>query len=235
MTTRRTMIRNVLLVLRTTIVLFRSTAIRAAFNFTTCPAWYELQSDNVKNNFDVNKMFGTYYELAYHDYTQYPTCPFGPTCVRSVKRKETIPESPGFQIVDWFSIDCAGRGYPFPLRFNVTDTPGLFEGYVKDPPLWWKILEPGEVYPDVVVDFLEGEDGTYEWVIEFQCKYNRRGTGISFTGINFYSKRRNVSDAYMKNFLRAGRDRGLGVYMDKGFGTRTSSQTDCTYPDIPPV
>jgi hypothetical protein len=149
------------------------TVVQSEFNFTTCPAWFETQADKVKT-FDPNKFFGTYYELAFHDYTQYPTCPFGPKCIRSVKVKEPISESPGFQIVDWFSIDCAGSSYPFPLRFNLTSVPGYFEGYVQNPPLWWKILEPGEVYPDTVVDFLEDEKtGKYEWVIEFQCKVRR--------------------------------------------------------------
>lgn len=153
----------------TGITFFTSLAlIQGEFNFTTCPAWFELQAEKVKT-FDPSKFFGTYYELAFHDYTQYPTCPFGPKCIRSVKVKESIPENPGFQIVDWFSINCAGASYPFPLRFNLTNIPGYFEGYVKNPPLWWKILEPGEVYPDTVVDFLE-VDGVYEWVIEFQCK-----------------------------------------------------------------
>lgn len=42
------------------------------------------------------------------------------------------------------------------------------------------------------VDYLE-VDGVYEWVIEFQCHLNKKGTGISFTGINFYSRSRNAS------------------------------------------
>ena len=210
------------------------TFVKSEFNFTTCPAWFELQADKVKT-FDPSKFWGTYYELAYHDYTQYPTCPFGPKCIRSIKVKESIPEEPGFQIVDWFSINCAGASYPFPLRFNLTEIPGYFEGYVKDPPLWWKILEPGEVYPDTVVDFLE-VNGVYEWVIEFQCKYNRQHSKVSFTGINFYSRSRNVTQDYMDNMLQAARDRGLGVYMDKNFRTRTVYQGEkCTYPNIPNV
>lgn len=206
-----------------------------AFNYTVCPSAEEIQSEKVKSNFDMEKFFGTYYELAYHDYTQYPTCPLGPTCIRSVKRKEPIAAAPGYQVVDWFSLNCAGKGYPFPLRFNTTNTTGLLQGYVKDPPIWWKLLEPGDVYSDVVVDYLE-VDGKYEWVIEFQCKYNKRGSAISFIGINFYSRSRNVSKDYMDNFLQAARDRGLGMYMDKGFGTKTVDQgPDCKYPDIPPA
>merc|ERR1712087_729111 len=55
------------------------------FNGTRCPAYWEMQSDRVKNSFDVLKLAGFYYELAEHDYTQYPACPTGMRCVSSEK------------------------------------------------------------------------------------------------------------------------------------------------------
>jgi len=40
----------------------------------------------------------------------------------------------------------------------------------------------------------------------------------------------------MDTMLQAARDRGLGVYMDKSFGTRTVDQGEsCKYPSIPNV
>ena len=67
-------------------------------------------------------------------------------------------------------------------------------------------------------------------------QYNRQHSKISFTGINFYSRSRNVTQAYMDNMLKSARDRGLGVYMDANFGTRTVDQgPKCTYPNIPNV
>ena len=40
----------------------------------------------------------------------------------------------------------------------------------------------------------------------------------------------------MDNMLKSARDRGLGVYMDANFGTRTVDQgPKCTYPNIPNV
>ena len=56
-----------------------------AFNFTKCPASWELQTDRVKANFSLDHFAGTYYELALHDLTQYPACFTGPFCVRSIK------------------------------------------------------------------------------------------------------------------------------------------------------
>ena len=39
------------------------------FNLTTCPAWWELQTEKVKESFEIEKFEGTYYELALHDWT----------------------------------------------------------------------------------------------------------------------------------------------------------------------
>ena len=56
----------------------------ATFNFTTCPAYWEMQKPKYAETFDINKLVGHYYELALHDYTQYPTCP-KPSCIQSHK------------------------------------------------------------------------------------------------------------------------------------------------------
>lgn len=37
---------------------------------TRCPNAADIQSDYVKNHFNMTKFEGVYYELAYHDYTQ---------------------------------------------------------------------------------------------------------------------------------------------------------------------
>eukprot|EP00164_Ancoracysta_twista_P002566 GFYU01003419.1.p1 GENE.GFYU01003419.1~~GFYU01003419.1.p1 ORF type:complete len:193 (-),score=32.59 GFYU01003419.1:293-826(-) len=50
----------------------------AQFNFTKCPHPSEIQNPWVRDNFDMKKFEGNYYELAFHDYTQYPTCLTGP-------------------------------------------------------------------------------------------------------------------------------------------------------------
>ena len=57
---------------------------RAEFNFTTCPAPHEVMQPKVLKEFDMEKFVGSYFELALHDYTQYPTCP-DPSCVRTTK------------------------------------------------------------------------------------------------------------------------------------------------------
>ena len=41
---------------------------------------------------------------------------------------------------------------------------------------------------------------------------------VFFTGINFYARHYDVTDAYYNELIQAGRDAGLGVYMDHGEG-----------------
>lgn len=80
-----------------------------------------------------------------------------------------------------------------------------------------------------MVDCKLSEDGsTYDWIIEFQC--DEALGRILFTGINFYSRHEVVSDEYYNDFIAAGRARGLGVYMDAGFGLTKVKQGDtCWY------
>ena len=141
------------------------------FNNTLCPAWYELESEQMKD-FDINKFPGTYYELAFHDRTQYPTCPTKPACIRS--KKSWVPDvgDGKFQIKDEFTLGCAGKLYTEPLYFNTTNATGSLDGFLKkeDIPWWWKLFEPGSYYPDTIVDYqLNKETGDLDWVIEFQC------------------------------------------------------------------
>merc|ERR1719238_608118 len=84
------------------------------FNNTLCPAWYELQAPNMKN-FNMEKFPGTYYELAFHDRTQYPTCPSKPACIRSQKSWVADVEDGHSQIKDEFTLGCFGNLYTEPL------------------------------------------------------------------------------------------------------------------------
>ena len=202
---------------------------RATFNFTTCPASWELQSEQTMKDFDIKKLPGTYYELALHDYTQYPTCP-KLSCIRSVKSFTGV----GDQIKDDFTIQCFGHPYTVEYFFNTTEANGSLMGFLVDPPAIWKLLFGSDTkYPDTVVAFKESADGgQYDWVIEFQCRTQAgwvKGEHVGFTGINFYSRVQNPDASVLEEMLKAGRDAGLGVYMDASFGTRPVPQTDCGY------
>lgn len=201
-----------------------------SFNMSSCPAYYELQSESVARNFDIAKFPGTYYEVLFHDYTQFPTC-LSLSCVRSQKAMVHLDDNQA-QIVDTFTIGCFGAPFSLPLYFNATSNNGYFEGYLKNAPTWWKILEPGEFYPDTIVDFEEDpqDPGQYKWVIEFQCK-EATVLGhkfVSFTGINFYSKYYQVDENYLNNMVTRARAAGLGVYLDAGVGIRKMDFSNCT-------
>ncbi len=186
----------------------------ATFNYTSCPAPWELQSDLVKKSFNLTKFQGTYYELALHDYTQYPVCP-SPSCMRSHK----VVDYKLQQVNDTFDITCLGHNYPNHFSFNLTKTAGYFRGT-------WSFI-PGVLFPDTVVEVYENSDGVYEWIIEFQCveKLGR----MLFVGINWYCRESKVSDEYYENLLKVARSRGLGVYMDKGEGVSKVDQENCKY------
>lgn len=188
------------------------------FNFTKCPSASELQSERVKQSFSLEKFVGTYYELAFHDLTQYPACYTGPFCIRSIKALDTERQ----EINDTWSLGCV-RGSPInpynvPLRFNLTNQSGFFDG--------WSPLTGKTLYPDTVVDYKLSDDGThYEWVIEFQCE--EADNRVVFTGINFYARHYNVTEAYYDDLIQSGRDAGLGVYMDHGEGTALQYARSC--------
>ena len=181
--------------------------------YTKCPAAWELQSDAVKKTFNLTKFEGTYYELALHDYTQYPVCP-SPKCVQSNK----VVDYKLRQINDTFYINCMGHKYPNTFFFNLTDTPGQFNGT-------WTFV-PGILFPDTVVDVYENSD-VYEWIIEFQCveKLGR----VWFVGINWYCRKNIVTETYFENMMKAARARGLGFYMDSGEKVFVVEQKNCTY------
>jgi len=199
----------------------------AEFNFTTCPAYYETQNPKVATGYNISKMIGEFYELALHDYTQYPVCP-NPSCIRSVK--EFTPVGGGdFQIKDTFSLECFGsKPYELPYYFNKTAHNGFLNGFLIDPPAWWHLLGFDDQYPDTIIDYKEAADGgQYEWVIEFQCRQKQGGDKVKFTGFNFYSRYPQVSNATFNEMVQSARNQGLGVFLDAGFGLKQVPQDNC--------
>eukprot|EP00944_MAST-04C_sp_MAST-4C-sp1_P016021 g16021.t1 len=202
---------------------------QATFNFTTCPSSSELWATNkedprkVPRTFNMSKFAPAapggflYYELAFHDWTQKPSCPH-PKCITSKKMFDTKRK----QINDTFTIDCFGAKYSPALRFGLTDTPGELKG-------WWgnkfNITPQHGWIPDTIVDFILDPSGTYyDFVLELQCV--QKMNHVDFVGINFYSRQRNPGKAYIDRILQLARDRGLGVYMDSGFKVTIVDQSE---------
>lgn len=188
------------------------TTVVAEFNYTKCPAPWELQSDAVRQNFSLDKFAGSYYELALHDWTQYPICP-SPKCVHSHK----VVDYQQKMVNDTFTMVCLGIDFNIQFKFHFTNTTGFFLGKV--------VHLPEITFPDTVVDVLENSDGSYEWVIELQCL--EKLDHVWFVGINWYSRSLNTTEAYIDSMLNAARKRGLGFYMDHGEKVTIVDQKDC--------
>lgn len=170
----------------------------------------------VASTFDATLLAGTYYELAYHDYTQ-PRAPLC-GCQRSVKTFDSG------QIFDMFSIQCAHKDYFAPLEFSPSRTRGLLNGKCN--------RAPRGICPDAIVDVGTRSEGEpYPWVIEFQCiSKHADGSGVVFfSGINFYS--RVVSDRILDDMLASSHKHGLGPFLNKTRGIEIVDHKTCTYPN----
>jgi len=186
-------------------------------------------------NFNINDLPGYYYELAFHDITQYPLCPSRSKCITSSKALQTHSDGVKF-VNDTWNLACFDHPYPQTLLFNVTDIPGYLRGYV--PTTAIPFLPPGvvanTVFPDTVVAFKSGKDG---WALEFQCVESHI-LGISkvaFVGINYYSKAK--GEAAFEEMDAAAKARGLHFFIDEGGvpgskGLRRVNHTHC--PGEPP-
>jgi len=176
----------------------------------------------VRQHFDISLMAGTFYELAYHDYTQpRPIC----GCERSVKTVHADSTPP--TISDYFSIQCFGKDYPVTLHFNQTG-PGMLDGACKYfAPFGTKVC------PDYVVDVGTRTPGTpYPWALEFQCVEHTDGT-LLFAGINFYA--RDKSNETLTAMLEAAERHGLDRFIQGGWpsGLKIVNHSGCTYPSVP--
>merc|ERR1719262_353176 len=95
-----------------------------------CPTQESVQSDFVRNHFDINKFYGVFYEIAYHDSTQPGNMFVNSRCQRSVKTPH--PNDPK-NYKDLFSMrvgpSFSSTNAVCDLEFNISDAPGVFLGH----------------------------------------------------------------------------------------------------------
>lgn len=197
-------------------------AAQPRFNNTECPRFWEMQTERMKD-FRLDQVVGYYYELAFHDVTQYPLC-FDPhpRCITANRTVGKHADGVVFMDDDW-NLGCFGQFYPQDLIFNKTEFPGYFKGYVpvtKIPGLP-KGIVANVVFPNTMVDFKDGPDG---WSLEFQCveHFGR----VLFIGINFYAKQR--SEAAFQEMLAVTKATGIDFYAQQGFGLKRVDHTNCS-------
>lgn len=181
-----------------------------------CPSPAELQSEFVERSFHQSKMDGLWYELAMKDCTQPRMC----SCQTSNKRND------GGILHDEFTLQCAGDTYHANLTFAIQTTArGVLHA------TWNSIIPFVDriVWPNMVVDVEEDDEGNYEWMIEFQCIQGRAIFGIewiAFYAFNFYSRHYNVPDRVKVMEARA-RERGLGPFIDHWAPMAIIDHSDC--------
>lgn len=182
----------------------------------------------VVENWDIELMEGTFYEIAYHDYTQ-PRKLCG--CERSVKTVNTTDEPA--TIADLFTLKCPpdlGQDegdYITHLAFTETEDPGVLEGRC----LFFAAFGT-TVCPDYVIDVGTRDPGEpYPWVLEFQCVERRTGD-LLFAGINFYSK--DTSNETLTAMIDSAIAHGLGPFIEGGHpsGLNIVDHSNCTYPPV---
>lgn len=203
-----------------------------------CPNQTDVQSPYVKEHFELQHFWGTFYEIAFHDSTQ-PTGWFTKAaCQRSVKSQH--PGDPK-NYKDLFSLNFGpggGQNAICDLEFNVSDKPGVFLGHWSGNSPWNPKLQN---IKNTVVDVGVAANGTYTWSLEFQCKNDDDPTkGIRFAAVNFYHRNPIISDDEFNSMKERLRARGLGWIMDTSPGLHMADQKKCvdhnSYPphDAPP-
>lgn len=116
----------------------------ADFNMTSCPSYWEVKSSTVSESFDLERWAGFYYELAFHDMTQYPMC-MAPSCITADKYLNN--DDGGTEVMkEFFTLDCFGDAFSMTNTYVPTEEDGLYSG--SNP----MIADP---YPNFVVDYLE--------------------------------------------------------------------------------
>ena len=183
-----------------------------------CPNPLKIQSSQVKQNFSLTSFLGTYYEIAYHDYTQ-PIKICG--CMRSIK---TFDEKTSL-IKDDFTLNCGSttnnkktHTYHNDLSFKISENPGVFLGK-------WPLL-PFVDFPDTLVDFGPvNENGQYSWVLEFQC-VEELGRDL-FVGVNFYSAERDFR--FLEVMKERAKEFGIFEFVEKGLGLTLVEHEGCQY------
>jgi len=190
-----------------------------------CPTQEAIQSDFVRDHFNIKQFWGTFYELAFHDSTQPTYFLANARCQRSVKSPH-VGDPKNYK--DLFSMRVGpfnGTNAVCDLEFNVSDAPGVFLGHWKSNSIFNPNLQN---INNTVVDVGVEKNGTYSWSLEFQCKDDEiPGKGIRFAAVNFYHKNPIVDKEEFNHMQQRLRDRGLGWIIDTKEGLHMVNQKVC--------
>eukprot|EP00978_Attheya_sp_CCMP212_P014243 scaffold36212_cov53-Attheya_sp.AAC.1 len=188
--------------------------------------------------FNISKLEGVWYELAHKDAAQPRAC----KCQTSHK---TVDESRGI-IWDKFTIECYNGTYYGNLSFHYDflddqsyshsprrRQPGVLIGTWNQVPLFQRIRIPDTIVDVGVTDDDDNDpnNGTYEWMIEFQCidapRFFGREWGIAFYGMQFYARNYSRKDELVHTMEERARTLGLGPFIDHYRGLKIVDHSNC--------
>lgn len=121
-----------------------------------CPSdWTQVQSDTVKNTFDLKKIDGLWYEIAYHDLAQVrESCQY--------LNRTVAADAKSLDEIFGFSYPNKGDG-GLALHYDITENNGVLNRYIDKP-----IVRKFQL-PCAVVDATVARDGSYETISEYLC------------------------------------------------------------------
>lgn len=168
-----------------------------------CPAYEDVRQPSMAG-FDVSKYQGRWYELAFHDWTQFDEVyattldiELDPTGTRWVDDFGVRGPSPDAAPHSWDKSPVAEGAHYF--LYGRVDSPGVLQesGF-------------GLTFPNFIVDVERDAEGNYQRAIQFQC-LERGGVRI-FEGINFLSRTTDNLPAQMAKLHERATRAGLDPY-----------------------
>lgn len=176
------------------------------FSSVECPSdWTINQSDEVKNNFDLSKIDGFWYEIAYHDLAQVKeTCQY---LNRSVS-------SDLLSMDEAFGFTYPNRSGELLLHYDVTGK-AIFNRYIDKP-----IVRKFQI-PSAVVDLTMNKDGSYDTISEYLCY----AIGpITYREIRILSRQNTMNPLTLKKLEDQLHNLGIPFKM-----LRQADHSNCTY------
>jgi len=201
-----------------------------------CPSYDEVRSSRMPA-FEVDKYLGTWYELAFHDITQFNGC--GCTQFNMTRH--------GLVIEDMFTVTCPwpwrdGLEGPWLPGYSQTTKQRRLNQWTCNMTMYISPGQPGvmketgfgQEFDNMVLEVwrdpeMAAETG-YEYTrsIQFQCLSDREDGEITFTGINFLSRKPIVSAGMLQEmFVRA---RALGLEPYGSNDMHVVEHAGCRYP-----
>eukprot|EP00612_Vaucheria_litorea_P005914 CAMPEP_0171460566 /NCGR_PEP_ID=MMETSP0945-20130129/5382_1 /TAXON_ID=109269 /ORGANISM="Vaucheria litorea, Strain CCMP2940" /LENGTH=250 /DNA_ID=CAMNT_0011986777 /DNA_START=284 /DNA_END=1033 /DNA_ORIENTATION=+ len=191
-----------------------------------CPSYDQIKGPSVLN-FDIDKYMGIWYEMAYHDWTQYSIC--GCTRFNMTRRATTIE--------DMFTTQCPsqiGQTYAVNMSMAINPaTPGQFlenAFYTDWPNMVLDVWEESNHSKNgqFVAASNEGKGFVYGKAIQMQCVQvlGRR----AFVGINFLSRSPITTESELDEMWQRAERLGIAQYGGNRQEMQLVNHQNCRYP-----